>query len=263
MIPWFPRPCPGRRRCAGPLRTRQAAPEGRPGRRPLLARRHADAVGVRAGGPVRRQPHDGQPRAARNCSPKAWSSARRAWAPSRRGCTASAHADRARPARGDRGARPPPPDRGAPAARREGRGGGHRAAGPGHGAPVFPHAVIVHLEDGVPLQCEDRWVNPAESPATWTPTSPAPRRPRCCSRPRRCGARSTPSSPSRPHGAGSGAAEASAPTSPAWWCTAAPSPAIAPSPSRGWCTRAALQLQGSSSHDVPGPPKRSYRPHGG
>ncbi|WP_291158354.1 histidine utilization repressor [Gemmatimonas sp. UBA7669] len=32
------------------------------------------------------------------------------------------------------------------------------------GAPVY-HTRIVHLENGVPLQCEDRWVNPAECPA--------------------------------------------------------------------------------------------------
>ncbi len=32
------------------------------------------------------------------------------------------------------------------------------------GARVF-HTVIVHHENGVPLQCEDRWVNPACSPA--------------------------------------------------------------------------------------------------
>ncbi len=31
------------------------------------------------------------------------------------------------------------------------------------GEPVF-HTLIVHLEDGVPLQCEDRYVNPAEAP---------------------------------------------------------------------------------------------------
>ena len=31
------------------------------------------------------------------------------------------------------------------------------------GAPVF-HTLIVHLEDGVPLQCEDRFVNPACAP---------------------------------------------------------------------------------------------------
>jgi GntR family histidine utilization transcriptional repressor len=31
------------------------------------------------------------------------------------------------------------------------------------GAPVF-HSLIVHLEDGVPLQCEDRYVNPACAP---------------------------------------------------------------------------------------------------
>ena len=31
------------------------------------------------------------------------------------------------------------------------------------GAPVF-HTLIVHLEDGVPLQCEDRYVNPACAP---------------------------------------------------------------------------------------------------
>ena len=32
------------------------------------------------------------------------------------------------------------------------------------GAPVF-HTLIVHLENGVPLQCEDRYVNPAAAPA--------------------------------------------------------------------------------------------------
>jgi GntR family histidine utilization transcriptional repressor len=31
------------------------------------------------------------------------------------------------------------------------------------GAKVF-HTLIVHFENGVPLQCEDRWVNPACSP---------------------------------------------------------------------------------------------------
>lgn len=31
------------------------------------------------------------------------------------------------------------------------------------GAPVF-HTLIVHFEDGVPLQCEDRHVNPASAP---------------------------------------------------------------------------------------------------
>ena len=31
------------------------------------------------------------------------------------------------------------------------------------GTPLF-HTLIVHLENGVPLQCEDRWVNPAAAP---------------------------------------------------------------------------------------------------
>jgi len=31
------------------------------------------------------------------------------------------------------------------------------------GAPVF-HTLIVHFENGVPLQCEDRYVNPARAP---------------------------------------------------------------------------------------------------
>ena len=35
--------------------------------------------------------------------------------------------------------------------------------GLGAGAPVF-HTLIVHHEDGVPLQCEDRYVNPACAP---------------------------------------------------------------------------------------------------
>lgn len=43
------------------------------------------------------------------------------------------------------------------------------------GATVF-HTLIVHLEDGVPLQCEDRYVNPAAAPgyleADFTRTTP-------------------------------------------------------------------------------------------
>jgi GntR family histidine utilization transcriptional repressor len=31
------------------------------------------------------------------------------------------------------------------------------------GAPVF-HTLIVHFENGVPLQCEDRYVNPVQAP---------------------------------------------------------------------------------------------------
>ena len=38
-----------------------------------------------------------------------------------------------------------------------------RQLGVGSGTPVF-HTLIVHLEDGVPLQCEDRFVNPAQAP---------------------------------------------------------------------------------------------------
>ena len=43
------------------------------------------------------------------------------------------------------------------------------------GARVF-HTVLLHFENGVPLQCEDRWVNPACSPtyldADFTRTTP-------------------------------------------------------------------------------------------
>ena len=43
------------------------------------------------------------------------------------------------------------------------------------GATVF-HTLIVHLEDGVPLQCEDRYVNPGSAPgyleADFTRTTP-------------------------------------------------------------------------------------------
>jgi GntR family histidine utilization transcriptional repressor len=43
------------------------------------------------------------------------------------------------------------------------------------GAAVF-HTLIVHLEDGVPLQCEDRYVNPAAAPgylqSDFTSTTP-------------------------------------------------------------------------------------------
>jgi len=56
------------------------------------------------------------------------------------------------------------------------------------GSAVF-HTLIVHFENGVPLQCEDRYVNPACAPLIWRPTSRARRRRTCCSRPPRCGAR--------------------------------------------------------------------------
>lgn len=43
------------------------------------------------------------------------------------------------------------------------------------GAPVF-HTLIVHLDNGTPLQCEDRYVNPSEAPhyleADFTRTTP-------------------------------------------------------------------------------------------
>jgi GntR family transcriptional regulator, histidine utilization repressor len=42
-------------------------------------------------------------------------------------------------------------------------GGLAEQLGIGAGAPVF-HSLIVHLENGVPLQCEDRFVNPACAP---------------------------------------------------------------------------------------------------
>ena len=61
-------------------------------------------------------------------------------------------------------ARPSPPCRGAPAAR--GAGAARRSPqrlGLATGAPVF-HTLIVHHENGVPLQCEDRYVNPACAP---------------------------------------------------------------------------------------------------
>lgn len=50
-----------------------------------------------------------------------------------------------------------------------------QALGLARGARVF-HTLIVHHENGVPLQCEDRWVNPACSPryleANFTRTTP-------------------------------------------------------------------------------------------
>jgi DNA-binding MarR family transcriptional regulator len=45
------------------------------------------------------------------------------------------------------------------------------------GARVF-HTILVHLENGVPIQYEDRYVNPAARLITWPPTSRRPR-PRC------------------------------------------------------------------------------------
>ena len=72
-------------------------------------------------------------------------------------------ADDPRPARGNRGPRPPPPrsvhlarEESAPAALA-------RQLGLAAGAPVY-HSLIVHHDNGVPLQCEDRYVNPACAP---------------------------------------------------------------------------------------------------
>ena len=50
-------------------------------------------------------------------------------------------------------------------AREEARAGRRwrSSSGLAPGAPVF-HTLIVHLENGVPLQCEDRYVNPACAP---------------------------------------------------------------------------------------------------
>jgi GntR family histidine utilization transcriptional repressor len=105
----------------------------------------------------------------------------------------SSDADHPRPARRDRSARPPPPCRGAPAAREKAR----QRWPPSSGWPAargVPHA------DRAPRERRAAAVRgplrqPGLPPATWTPTSRAPRRRRCCSRPRRCGARSTPSRP--------------------------------------------------------------------
>ena len=59
------------------------------------------------------------------------------------------------------------------------------------GRQVF-HTLIVHFENGVPLQCEDRYVNPACAPDYLAGRLHAHHADaRTCSRPRRCGARST------------------------------------------------------------------------
>jgi GntR family histidine utilization transcriptional repressor len=60
------------------------------------------------------------------------------------------------------------------------------------------HTLIVHHENGVPLQCEDRYVNPACAPGYLRPTSHAPHPHSSFLPPRRCGAPSTPSKPRRP-----------------------------------------------------------------
>ena len=65
------------------------------------------------------------------------------------------------------------------------------------GAPVF-HTLIVHHENGVPLQCEDRYVNPACAPDYLERRLHAHDADRTtCSRSRRCGRRSTRSRPAR------------------------------------------------------------------
>ena len=126
------------------------------------------------------------------------------------------------------------------------------------GAPVF-HTLIVHFEDGVPLQCEDRYVNPASAPDylgnDFTQTTPtqyllqvapfwqaqysieaalptAPRGQAAGHRPRRA----------LPGGA-----------------CAAPSARRCRSPPRGWCTRArATCCRENSSHE-PRPSKQRLR----
>ena len=106
------------------------------------------------------------------------------------------------------------------------------------------HTLIVHFENGVPLQCEDRYVNPEAAPdylktdfTRITPTHyllqvaplwqaqysieaslPTAQKPGC---------------------------SASGATRRAWWCCAAPSASSSRSRWRGWCTRArATCLQG-------------------
>ena len=138
------------------------------------------------------------------------------------------HADDPRPARGDRGraatatmprctwcAKSAPPRR------------WPQQLGLASGAPVF-HSLIVHHEDGVPLQCEDRYVNPACAPdylqVDFTRTTPT-------QLPARGGAavagavldRGQRGPPRRRPGCW-----ASAPTTPAWSSCAAPSAADAP-----------------------------------
>ena len=128
-----------RRSAARALRPRQEVSQGRPGRGALDARR-ADAFGDRAGGRVRRQPHDRQPGAARAPGrgpgrPLAGRRhLRRAAAPP------LVHPDHPRPARGDRVARPSPPCRGAPEARGAGAARARRAARPGDRRAGVPFA---------------------------------------------------------------------------------------------------------------------------
>ena len=56
-----------------------------------------------------------------------------------------------------------------------------RRSGLRTGAPVF-HTVLVHLENGVPIQYEDRYVNPAAAPGYLETDFPRPRRRcTCCS----------------------------------------------------------------------------------
>ena len=152
-----------RRSAARALRPRQAVPEGRPGRGALDARR-ADAVRGRAGGRVRRQPHDRQPGAARAARPRAWSTARRASAPSPRSCYRVSSTLTIRDLHEEivsRGHR----HHAEVHLEREERAPRELAErlGLATGAPVF-HSLIVHHDNGVPLQCEDRYVNPACAP---------------------------------------------------------------------------------------------------
>ena len=105
------------------------------------------------------------------------------------------------------------------------------------GARVF-HTLIVHHENGVPLQCEDRYVNPACAPGyldvDFTRTTPthyllevAPLWEAQYS-----------IEAARPTAQEAALLGDRAPTNPAWSSCAAPSRAARRSRSRAWCIRA-------------------------
>ena len=112
------------------------------------------------------------------------------------------------------------------------------------GATVF-HTLIVHYENGVPLQCEDRYVNPACAPGYLSVdfTRTTPTHYLLAGRAAVGGAvfdRGQPADARRKRGC-----SASPATSPAWWWCAAPSASGVPITWRAWCTPASrYQIDG-------------------
>ena len=118
------------------------------------------------------------------------------------------------------------------------------------GAPVF-HTLIVHFEDGVPLQCEDRYVNPASAPDYLGSRLHADHADAVPVAGDAVLAGAVFDRGGAAHRAARPSCSASAATSPAWWCVRRTfGKRACRSRSRGWCTRArATCCRENSSHE--------------